>query len=480
VRVLLAIVPLLAGVVLALLAGLRRSAPRAVPTGPLDRVGERPRVVVVGGGFGGLSAALGLARSSADLDLVLVDRNNYHLFTPLLYQVAVGVVDSKSITYPLRAIAHRNGFRFLLADVEAVDTEARRLQTSVGSLAYDYLVLALGSVTNFYGLSEVAARAFPLKTVADAEAIRSAVIASLEQADVEADPDQRRRLLTFPIVGGGPTGLELAGALSALLSDVSGREYPGVSESEAHVEVLEAMDTVLAGWAPDTQTRAVERLREQGVKFHFRSGLRGVAGSDYVVGAEEERLAADLLVWAAGVRGNPLVEQLPGDRTRDNRLRVDASLRLPADARVSVIGDCAAFVPEGAERPLPATAPVAIQQGAAVARNILHAVRGEAAEPFEYRHPGNLVALGRHRAAAEIGRFHFDGWPAWLIWRAIHLSWLMGLRNRLQVLLDWSVLYLGPRQTEWLQSTAWPARFRRHPARDAATPPDSASTDEAA
>lgn len=432
----------------------RRRGPRGrVPRAPLSETGPRPRIVVLGAGFGGISATLGIVRSGVDADVVLVDQHNYHLFTPLLYQVAVGMVDANSITYPLRALAYENGFHFVLAEAQDFDLAGRRLLTSAGPIAFDYLVVALGSVTNYYGQNEIAERALPLKTISDAETIRNAILRSLELAELEPDADRRRRLLTFSIVGGGPTGLELAGALSALLGDVAEREYSGIDRDDVDVQVIEATGGILAGMQPRTQEFALRRLTERGVRLRLNAPLGGVDGTDYLIG-ERERLSSDTLVWAAGVRGNPLLERLPGERTRDNRLRVDEFLRVPGQDRVFVVGDSAAFLPHPDARPLPGTAPVAIQEGTSVAKNIAHALRGEALAPFRYQHPGNLVALGRHSAVAEVFGRVFDGLPAWLLWRAVHLMWLTGLRNRLQVLLDWSLIYLGPRQTEWMHSAA--------------------------
>lgn len=436
-----------------MVARLRRAPKRPRPPADLSQPGSRPRVLVLGAGFGGLSAALGIARGSEDFEVVLVDQHNYHLFTPLLYQVAVGVVDSNSITYPLRTIAYRNDMRFVLAEAQGFEVARKRLHTTAGAIAYDYLVVAVGSVTNFYGLSEVAERALPLKTVIDADAIRSVVLGALELADVETDAARRHRLLTFPIVGGGPTGLELAGALSALMRDVVGREYPGIQSKDIHIQVLEAGSNVLEAMQPATRQTAAQRLRERGVKIRLNAPLNGISGSDYLVGGGQ-RLEADTLIWAAGVRGPSLLELLPGEHTRDNRVLVDASLRIPDHSEIFVLGDSAAFIPEPGARPLPGTAPAAIQQGSLVARNLSHLSRGEPVSPFHYRHPGNLVTLGRHAAVAEALGLNFDGLPAWLLWRLVHLMWLTGLRNRLQVLLDWSVLYVGPRQTEWLQSAS--------------------------
>lgn len=458
-RLVRAAIPVAAAIGVASLIARLRRAPTRSPLGDLRRPGSRPRVVVLGAGFGGLSAALGIARGSGDADVVLVDQHNYHLFTPLLYQVAVGLVDSNSITYPLRAVAYRNGIRFVLGEAQGFDVDGKRLLTSAGAIAYDYLVVAMGSVTNFYGLSEVAERALPLKTVGDADAIRNVVLGALELGDVERDADRRCRLLTFPIVGGGPTGLELAGALSALVGDVAGREYPGIRPEEISIQVLEAGGRVLDAMEPATQEIAMRRLRERGVEIRLNSPLSGVSGNDYLVGGGQ-RLEAEALIWAAGVRGSPLLERLPGQRTRDNRVLVDATLRIPDHQEIFVIGDSAACIPEPGARPLPGTAPVAIQQGTSVARNVRHLLRGEPASAFRYRHPGNLVALGRHAAVAEVLGLVVDGLPAWLLWRAVHLGWLTGLRNRLQVLLDWSLLYVAPRQTEWLRSaTRLPPRI---------------------
>lgn len=420
------------------------------------QAGGRQRVVILGAGFGGLSAASHLAsgvRRGAPLDITLIDRNNYHVFSPLLYQAAVGLVDTRSVAYPTRAIASELGVDFLRADVLGIDRAAHCVVTSQGPRYYDWLVVALGSVPRLEMLDDPEGLVVPLKSVGDATEIHRRILSSLEEAELTDDPQRRRDLLAFTIVGGGPTGLELAGALRALIADVAGREYRRFRNHDARVIVLEGADSVLPG-LPDKLTRAaMRRLQERSVdirlgervSFVNRRGVHSEGGTVYPSG---------MVVWAAGVRPNPLVDDLPGERTRDGRVHVRPTLQLDRDDRTLLIGDAAAFVSPGADRPLGALAPVAIQQGATAARNILRAMAGRPMRRFHYRDQGNLVILGRYAAVAQVRGIEFDGIAAWLLWRGVHLAWLTGLRNKLQVLVDWSLLTSTPRQTSLLEPIA--------------------------
>src|SRR5215203_4227687 len=398
------------------------------------------RVVVLGAGFGGLSAATELAKAArrgASLHITLVDKNNYHAFAPLLYQSAVGLVDSRSVAYPVRAVTSPLGIEFVRAQVEDIDIPGRCVRTSDGELSYDWLIVGLGSVPRYFGLQDPGGRVLPLKSIEDASRIRARVMSAMEQAEELSDAEARRRVLSFTIVGGGPTGLELAGALRALINDVAGREYRNFSASEASVTVLEGADAVLPGFPAQLARRAQERLTQQGVEIHLGQIVKAV-DEEAVITAASARFPSSTVIWAAGVQPSPVIDALPGERARDGRLIVRQTLQLTADERTFLIGDMAAFTPPGESRPLAALAPVAIQEGVTAAKNMLRGMSGKPMRPLKYKDRGSLVILGRYGAVAQVGSAMFDGLAAWLLWRAVHLAWLRGIRHKLEVLVDWS------------------------------------------
>ncbi|HEX3245690.1 MAG TPA: NAD(P)/FAD-dependent oxidoreductase [Chloroflexota bacterium] len=415
---------------------------------------KRPRVVILGAGFGGVSAATQLARAlrrGAPLHVTLVDRNNYHAFAPLLYQAAVGLVDTRSVAYPVRALTSGLGIDFLKAQIESIDVVGRQVHTSEGDLAYDWLITALGSMPRYFGLRDPYQRVLPLKSIQDASRIRARIMSSFEEAERLADPEQRKYALSFTIVGGGATGLELAGALRALIKDVAGREYRNFRDSDASVTVLEAGNEVLPGFEQELTSLAHQRLVRQGVTIRLGQRVQSV-DERAVITVEGVRYPSSVVVWAAGVQPSSTVEALPGERARDGRIVVRPTLQVSGDHHTFLIGDMAAFFPPGASRPLGALAPVAIQEGATAARNLLRAVAGRPMRPFHYRDRGSLVILGRYAAVAQVSGSVFDGLLAWLLWRAVHLAWLRGLRHKLEVLVDWSLLTLTPRQTSIVES----------------------------
>lgn len=395
------------------------------------RVGTRPRVVIVGAGFGGLAAARKLA--SGPVDVLLLDRTNYHLFTPLLYQVATAGIEPEAIAHPVRAILRgSSGVAFRVVTVQRVDLASRQLHTDAGPVPYDYLVLAAGSATNFFGLDAPEAKG--LKDLPEALALRNHILSQCEQAAWEQDDQARQALLTFVVVGGGPTGVEMAGALSELVRVVLPQDFPMLNFGEARVVLLEATNELLAPFRPRLRRSAVKKLRSKGVEV--RLGAR-VARADpaWVELADGERIHARTLVWAAGVRAADLAAATGVPRGRGGRLAVDASLRLPGHPEVFVIGDMAAIDQDGAV--LPMLAPVAIQSGEHVATTIRRARAGLPATPFRYHDKGTMATIGRNAAVAQIGPLSLTGFVAWLAWLGLHLVQIIGFRNRLLVLIDW-------------------------------------------
>jgi len=396
------------------------------------------RVVIVGMGFGGLQAARALAGKG--MEVVVVDRQNYHLFQPLLYQVATAALEQETIAYPIRAIVQRwEGVHFRLAEVCGADLAGRRLFLSGDEvLTYDYLILAAGSVTNFFGMESIERQAFDLKRLNHAVELRNQILSSFERAATEPDPARRQGLLTFVIVGGGPTGVEFAGALAELSRFVLSKDYPELHATVPRIILVEATGRLLAAFPEELQLYALEKLRRMGVE---------VLLDDQVTDAEPERvlLQHDLVIpahtifWSAGVCAAPLAARLDVPKATAGRIPVQPDLTLAGHPEVFVIGDLAYLVQD--DQPLPMVAPVAMQQGeytgeAIVARNL-----GKSLPPFRYRDKGTMATIGRSAAVAIVSGENYSGYAAWVVWLGLHLYYLIGFRNRILVLLNWAYYY---------------------------------------
>jgi NADH:quinone reductase (non-electrogenic) len=395
---------------------------------------NRPRVVIVGAGFGGMRAARALRRAA--VDVLLIDRHNYHLFQPLLYQVATAGLEPEQIAKPVRAILRgQQNLEFRMAEVRGADFAARRLDTDSGSVPYDYLILALGGETNFFGLEGVATHGIGLKDIPEAVAIRNAILSCFEHAVLEPDAERRRALLTFLVVGGGPTGVEMAGALSELIRLVLVKDYPRLNIKDVRVLLLEATDRLLGTMPPRLREAAAETLWRKHVEVRFGAAVEDFDGNRVRLKGGEV-IPARTLIWAAGVRAAALGQELGLATARQGRVRVEPTLQVPGRPEVYVVGDSAYLEADG--QPLPMMAPVAIQQAETAALNILRTLRGEPVRPFRYRDPGSLATIGRNAAVAYIGGFGFTGFPAWVVWLVVHLIQLIGFRNKLFVLLNWA------------------------------------------
>jgi NADH dehydrogenase len=397
-----------------------------------------PRVVIVGAGFGGLNCARVLARRP--VEVVLLDRHNYHLFTPLVYQVASSLLNPSEIAFPVRTIFRRaRNVTIRLAEVTSVDRGRRVVHTADGpDEPYDYLVLATGAGINFFGQASLAATVFSLNTLPSALALRNHVLGRFEAATT-ADPPGKRRALTFLVVGGGPTGVEYAGALAELVRLVAGRDYPGITLGDVRILLIEGGDRVLPAFPARLGADARRRLERLGAIVRTGVLVRSVAAGRIEL-SNGEALEADTLVWAAGVKPNELSGGLATPRRKNGRVEVDEYLRLPGDGRVFAIGDLAAVPQAGAD--LPMLAQPAIQQGRAVGRNILRELAGAPLRPFRYFDPGIMATIGRNAGVAQIRRLALTGWIGWVAWLAVHLYFLIGFRNRIAVLLEWAWNYV--------------------------------------
>ena len=405
----------------------------------MESAKSHPSVIIVGAGFGGLRVARGLRR--APVDVTIIDQHNYHTFVPLLYQVATAGLEPEEIAQPIRRILHdARNVRFRLATVTSVNVERQTVITDVGEVGYDYLVLAAGSVTNYFGLDSVAQAACALHDLDDAERLRDRVLCAFEAASAERDAERRRQLMTVIIVGGGPTGIELAGALAELRRHVLPRDYPDLDVSSGRALLLEATDRLLPGMPAGLQLRAQEKLRELGVEVRLQAPVANVDEGGVAL-RSGERLAAGVVVWVTGMRAVPLAETLRTPKGAGGRLVVAETLQLPGYPEVYVIGDMA-HVGGPDSRPHPMVAPVAIQQGDLVAENILRQMAGQRAKPFAYKDRGAMATIGRRAAVAYVFGLQLNGLLAWLIWLTVHLVWLIGFRNRMLVLINWAWNYL--------------------------------------
>lgn len=402
----------------------------------------RPRVVVAGAGFGGLWAARALA--GEDVDVLLLDRHNYHTFLPLLYQVAAAELGPTDIAYPVRAILRRTpNVRFRMAEVRSVDLDGRTVETELERIPYDHLILALGSVPAYFGVEGAESHAFPLREMGDAIPLRHHILSCFEDAAHEQDAARRRRLLTFTIVGGGPTGVEYAGALAELIHGPLLRDYPMLGPGEVEVVLLEALDGLLVGMPDKLGRYAAERLARRRVTV--RTGVRVTRiAEDAVHLADGSTIPTETVVWTAGVKGDPRVPSWGMEVGKGGRVVVTPALHLPDRSEVYVIGDLAYLEEDGV--PLPQVAQVAMQQGRLAAENVLRSVKGRAPSEFRYRDYGMLAVVGRYAAVAHVAGRAFRGLTAWVLWLAIHITWLIGFRNRMLVLVNWAWNYLSFRR----------------------------------
>ncbi|NJD38540.1 MAG: NAD(P)/FAD-dependent oxidoreductase [Geobacter sp.] len=397
----------------------------------------RKRVVIVGMGFGGVRAARTLAGSN--LDVLLIDRNNYHLFQPLLYQVASAGLEQESIAYSIRAMTRTwPNIRFQLSEVNGIDLDQRQIQTSAGEVSYDYLVLGAGSATNFFGLATVQQHAFDLKALADAEVLRNQILYCFEQAVTEPDPARKRSLMTFVIVGGGPTGVEFAGALIELVNYVLAKDYPELGTHLARVVLVEATDRLLASMPEKLGMYTLQKLRSMSVEVLLNAQVTDADG-ERVVLHDGAVIPAHTLVWAAGVKAAPLAATLQTAHAGGGRIPVQPDLSLPEHPEVFVIGDMAWLEQDG--KVLPMIAPVAMQMGIYAGRAILAREAGTTLPPFSYRDKGSMATIGRNTAVAAAFGMNLKGYPAWLAWLLLHIYYLIGFRNRIVVLLNWVWYY---------------------------------------
>jgi NADH:ubiquinone reductase (H+-translocating) len=398
-----------------------------------------PHIVIIGAGFGGMEAARRLAK--LPVRITLIDRQNYHLFQPLLYQVAIAGLVPSQIAYPLRTIfRHQKNLTFQMGEVTAIDFKSHYLKMNGSVIAYDYLIIAVGGSTNFYGVSSIEQNGFQLKNIESAIATRNHLLTMFERASREVDIEKRRALLTFVVAGGGPTGVETAGALAELITHVLAKDYPQMDLKEVRVLLLEAGDHLMGAYPAELRQATFDLLTDKHVEILLNTKLENYDGKQITIG-EGGRIDTYTLIWTAGVRAAELTDRLGVSRASAGRVITEATLQLPDHPEVFMVGD-AALLLDGQGQPLPMLATVAVQQAKVAARNIQKMIKGKTPQAFHYKDPGLLATIGRNAAVARIGGLSFSGFIAWAIWVVLHIYRLIGFRNRLAVMINWAWDYV--------------------------------------
>ncbi|HUH03349.1 MAG TPA: NAD(P)/FAD-dependent oxidoreductase [Kofleriaceae bacterium] len=398
---------------------------------------KRPQVVIIGGGFGGLNAAKSLAR--AEVDVVLIDRRNHHLFQPLLYQVATGALNASDIAYPLRSVLRKQkNTRVLLADVVRVDPDAQLVELDGGTICYDYLIIATGATHSYFGHDDWSEHAPGLKSIEDALDIRTRIYTAYEAAEREPDPELTREWLTFVVVGAGPTGVELAGALAEIGVHTLAEDFRDIDPTAVRVVLVEGLDRVLPSYPESLSSHARDALQQRGVEVMTDAFVTEIDERGVSIG--DRRIPARTVLWAAGVQASPLARSLGVPLDRAGRVIVEPDLSVPGHPQIFVIGDLAHV--EQAGTMVPGMAQGAIQGGKHAAENVERLVEGHDTLAFRYRDKGSMATIGRSSAVVDAGRLRFGGFLAWVFWWVVHITFLVGFRNRLMVIFGWAWSYL--------------------------------------
>lgn len=401
-----------------------------------------PRIIVIGGGFAGISFIKKLQKEK--VQIVLFDRHNYHTFQPLLYQVSTAGLEPDSIAYPLRKVFRKyKDFHFRMAEVENINTESSTISTSIGNLKYDYLIIATGTRTNFFGNESIAANSMPMKTVPQALNIRSLVLQNIEKADTTSDETERKRLLNFVIAGAGPTGVELAGALAEFRKGILENDYPELDEKDMNVHLIEGLDRVLPPMSETVSKKAQKFLEHLGVQVHLKTFISDYDGKT-VTTKDGKKFETETFIWAAGVTG-ALIKGINGEALveRANRYNVDEFNKVKGFENIYALGDIALMANNEFPKGHPQVAQPAIQQGKNLGKNFRRMLNGEAMQPFKYFDKGTMATVGRNKAVVDIGKLHFGGAIAWFLWMFVHLWFLVGFRNRVVTFFNWTYSYIN-------------------------------------
>ncbi len=407
----------------------------------LNEITNHPRIVIVGGGFGGIELAKKL--KDKPVEVLMLDKNNYHTFQPLLYQVAMGDIEADSIAFPIRKIfVEQRNFAFRMANVLQVNAEKNSVTTDIGVIPYDYLVLATGSTTNFFGNDELAKRTMPMKSIPEALNLRSLILQNIEKAIITESQEEKEALLNFVVVGGGPTGVELSGALAEMRNYGLTYDYPELRKEDMKVYLVEGKEELLAVMSPNASKKAKDFLEELGVEVHNDVHVQSYTGDELVID-NGKRIQTRNVLWAAGVKGE-VVSGIPKEAIgRGNRIQTDEFNRVKGYENIFAIGDVAAVITPETPDGHPGVAPAAIQQGKHLAKNLVRLNNKEPMEPFKYFDKGSLATIGKNLAVADLGKLHFQGFFAWLIWGFVHLMSLVSARNRIIVFINWAGSYFS-------------------------------------
>jgi NADH:quinone reductase (non-electrogenic) len=397
---------------------------------------HQPRVVIIGAGFGGLNAARAL--KGAPVRVIVIDRQNHHLFQPLLYQVATAALNPSDIASPIRRILRRQrNAEVILAEATAIDVEGRRVVLADGEVSYDHLIVATGATHSYFGHDDWEPFAPGLKSIEDALEIRRRVLYAFEAAEREPETARRRAWLTFVIVGGGPTGVELAGAVSDIARHALAKDFRHIDPTEARVILFEGSPRILAAYDERLSVAARRQLLDLGVEVHTEKTVTAIDTEGVSLGPE--RIEARTVLWAAGVAASPLARSLGTPLDRAGRVQIEPNLSIPGHPEVMIIGDLASLMQDG--KPVPGVAPAAIQEGKHAAKNIVRSLRGQPRQPFHYRDKGSLATIGRAAAVADLNFIKLSGWVAWMAWLLVHIFFLIGFRNRFVVIFEWAWSY---------------------------------------
>jgi NADH:ubiquinone reductase (H+-translocating) len=403
---------------------------------------KNKRIVIIGGGFGGINLARKLHSSNAQV--VLIDRNNFHTFQPLLYQVATAGLEPGSIAYPLRKVLGKKpNYFFRMTEVTKIDPALNTVYTSIGSITYDYLVIASGTKNNYFNMQDVREHAMPLKSVSEATGMRNFILENFEKILLTDDEVEKERLLTYVIAGGGPTGVELSGALSELKQKVLPADYPELDLKQMKIILVDAAPKLLTAFSEEASAKAKQYLEQFGVEVRLNTGVKSFDGQT-IMFSDGSNIATRNLIWAAGVIGDLPDGFLPAIIARGNRLKVNEYNLVEGFNNIFAIGDIAYFTSKAFPNGLPGLAPVAIQQGAHVGKNLSRLISNKPMLPFKYTDKGSLATIGRNKAVADLTKtIHFQGFFAWLVWLVVHLFYLIGFRNKVVVVMDWFWNYIS-------------------------------------